>query len=157
MMDKSHVEITCRAQFNFLPEFNIGRVLLETEPPNIRKFHYDDFVSYTDNFSAPTISAVSNLASSIEEMVLLRHEMVINHLGMVKLYAYCWDSEHLGVAYEFKPFDSGFNLIPKDDFTWPRRIKLALDWRPFSDFCMLDTLHFTNRSHFESRCCSYSS
>lgn len=45
--------------------------------------------------------------------MLLRHEVVIKHPGMVKLYGYCCEGQHLGVVYEFKPFDSVFNLITK--------------------------------------------
>ncbi|KAL9145264.1 hypothetical protein ABFS82_13G030700 [Erythranthe guttata] len=62
----------------------------------------------------------------MDEMILLRHEMFINHPGMLKLYGFCFDRGLIGAVYEFKPFDSLFNLIPKDGFTWLQRIKAAL-------------------------------
>lgn len=48
-----------------------------------------------------------------EEFLLLRHEMLINHPGMVQLYGYCCSDGFLGVVYEFKAFESVSNLIPK--------------------------------------------
>ncbi|KAL7086948.1 hypothetical protein ACP275_13G034600 [Erythranthe tilingii] len=54
--------------------------------------------------------------------MILRNEI---HPGIVKLYGYCNDDDRLGVVYELDTFDSVFNLIPKDDFTWLQRIKVA--------------------------------
>lgn len=48
-----------------------------------------------------------------KELVLLRHEVLINHPGMVKLHGYFMDGEKLCVSYECNAFDSLFNLIPK--------------------------------------------
>ncbi|KAL7087384.1 hypothetical protein ACP275_13G065500 [Erythranthe tilingii] len=63
-----------------------------------------------------------------EEVTLLSHEMVMNHPFMVKLYGYYSDSDggQFVVVYEFKPSDSLFNLIPKEDFSWLQRMKAAL-------------------------------
>ncbi|KAL7128977.1 hypothetical protein ABFS83_13G031700 [Erythranthe nasuta] len=48
----------------------------------------------------------------MDEVILHRNEMVTSHPGMLKMYGYCFDGEHnLGVVYEFKPFDSLFNLV----------------------------------------------
>ncbi|KAG8387129.1 hypothetical protein BUALT_Bualt03G0221200 [Buddleja alternifolia] len=44
---------------------------------------------------------------------------------MVKLCGYCLEGDHL-VVYDFKSFDSIYNLIPKDGFTWLQRIRVAM-------------------------------
>ncbi|KAL7128955.1 hypothetical protein ABFS83_13G030100 [Erythranthe nasuta] len=62
----------------------------------------------------------------LEEVALLRHEMVISHPGMAKLYGYYYKGSRFAVVYEFKPFDSLFNLLPKESFTWLQRMKTAL-------------------------------
>ncbi|KAG8387131.1 hypothetical protein BUALT_Bualt03G0221400 [Buddleja alternifolia] len=67
-----------------------------------------------------------NILRLMDEIILLRHEMFFNHPGMVKLHGYCREGNHLAAVYLFKPFDSVFNLIPKDGFTWLQRIKVAL-------------------------------
>ncbi|KAL8028747.1 hypothetical protein ABFX02_14G181000 [Erythranthe guttata] len=79
----------------------------------------------------------------MEELVLLRHEKVIKHPCMVKLYAFCSDGEHISVAYLLKPFGSLFNLIPKDSFTWLQRIKTA-----FGLASLLKFLHVGNPSSY---------
>ncbi|KAI3469047.1 hypothetical protein Pfo_025710 [Paulownia fortunei] len=122
----------------------------EMEPINVQKLKYKKLVSYTDNFCESNyIGLYLNFRGTrymmvkiwevpliynykpgdnqlrLMEIILLRHEMLINHPGMVKLYGYCCEGEHLGVVYEFKPFDLVFNLIPKDGFTWLQRIEAA--------------------------------
>ncbi|KAL9142569.1 hypothetical protein ABFS82_14G178400 [Erythranthe guttata] len=67
-----------------------------------------------------------NESRLMDEVILLRNPMVINHPNLVKLYGYCYEVGHLGVVYEFDPFDSVYNLIPKDDFTWVQRIRVSL-------------------------------
>ncbi|KAL7128959.1 hypothetical protein ABFS83_13G030200 [Erythranthe nasuta] len=67
----------------------------------------------------------------MDEIMLLRHEM---HPGMVKLYGYCNENHNLGAVYEFNPFDSVFNLIPKDGFTWLQRMKVALGFASLLKF-----------------------
>uniref|UniRef100_A0A5B7ALJ9 Protein kinase domain-containing protein n=1 Tax=Davidia involucrata TaxID=16924 RepID=A0A5B7ALJ9_DAVIN len=62
----------------------------------------------------------------MDEIILLRHEKLIHHPGMVKLYGYCLEGDHLGAVYDFKPLDTVYNLLLKDDFTWLQRIKVAL-------------------------------
>ncbi|KAG8387128.1 hypothetical protein BUALT_Bualt03G0221100 [Buddleja alternifolia] len=47
-------------------------------------------------------------------MILLSYEKLKTHPGMVKLYRYCLEGDHLGLVYEVKPFNSVYNLIPKD-------------------------------------------
>ncbi|EYU30532.1 hypothetical protein ABFS82_14G178600 [Erythranthe guttata] len=79
----------------------------------------------------------------MEEVVLLRHEVVIKHPCMVKLYGYCFDDEHLGVIYSLKPFDSIYNLIPRDSFTWLQRIKSA-----FGLASLLKFLHAKNSTSY---------
>ncbi|EYU26965.1 hypothetical protein MIMGU_mgv11b0235052mg, partial [Erythranthe guttata] len=56
-----------------------------------------------------------NESRLMDEVILLRNPMVINHPNLVKLYGYCYEVGHLGVVYEFDPFDSVYNLIPKDN------------------------------------------
>uniref|UniRef100_A0A5B7BMY7 Protein kinase domain-containing protein n=1 Tax=Davidia involucrata TaxID=16924 RepID=A0A5B7BMY7_DAVIN len=75
----------------------------------------------------------------MDEIVLLRHEKVIHHPGMVKLYGYCHEGDHLGVVYDFKPLDTVYNFLLKDDFTWLQRIKVALGFA-----CLLKFLHARN-------------
>ncbi|KAG8372817.1 hypothetical protein BUALT_Bualt12G0106500 [Buddleja alternifolia] len=70
----------------------------------------------------------------MDEIILLRHETLINHPGMVRLFGYCYEGECLAVVYEFKPFDSVFNLIPKDGFTWLQRIKTAFGFASLLKF-----------------------
>ncbi|XP_073058961.1 probable serine/threonine-protein kinase PBL11 [Primulina eburnea] len=67
-----------------------------------------------------------NVLRLADEVILLRHEMMLNHPSMVQMYGFCADGEHLGVMYEFQASDSVYNLIPKDSFTWLQRIKVAL-------------------------------
>uniref|UniRef100_A0A5B7AGM8 Protein kinase domain-containing protein n=1 Tax=Davidia involucrata TaxID=16924 RepID=A0A5B7AGM8_DAVIN len=75
----------------------------------------------------------------MDEIILLRHEKVIHHPGMVKLYGYCHEGDHLGVVYDFKPLDTVYNFLLKDDFTWLQRIKVALGFA-----CLLKFLHARN-------------
>ncbi|XP_073157665.1 probable serine/threonine-protein kinase PBL28 [Henckelia pumila] len=62
----------------------------------------------------------------MDELHLLRSERVIGHPGMVTICEFCFDGEHLGVVYEFNSFESLYNLIPEDGFTWLQRIKVVL-------------------------------
>ncbi|KAL8031875.1 hypothetical protein ABFX02_13G057900 [Erythranthe guttata] len=80
----------------------------------------------------------------MDEVMLLRHEKLNNHPGMLKLYGYCKESDHVGVVYEFKPFASVFNLIPKDGFSWLQRIKVALGFASVLRF-----LHTKNGSFYK--------
>ncbi|KAL7126300.1 hypothetical protein ABFS83_14G176900 [Erythranthe nasuta] len=84
-----------------------------------------------------------NQVRLMEENILLRHEILIKHPCMVKLYGYCSDGGHLGAVYEFKAADSVLNLIPKDSFTWLQRIKTA-----FQLASLLKFLHSGNPSAF---------
>ncbi|KAK6144761.1 hypothetical protein DH2020_021581 [Rehmannia glutinosa] len=70
----------------------------------------------------------------MDEVILPRHERVTNHPGMAKLYGYCFEGDHLGVVYDFKPFVSLFNLIPEAGFTWLQRIKVALEFASLLKF-----------------------
>lgn len=67
-----------------------------------------------------------NVLRLADEVILLRHEMMLNHPSMVQMDGFCADGEHLGVMYEFQASDSVYNLIPNDSFTWLQRIKVAL-------------------------------
>ncbi|KAL9142560.1 hypothetical protein ABFS82_14G177800 [Erythranthe guttata] len=67
-----------------------------------------------------------NESRLMDEVVLLRSPLVVNHPNMVNLYGYCDEIGHLGVVYDFNPFDSVYNLIPKDDFTWLQRINVIM-------------------------------
>ncbi|KAL8031533.1 hypothetical protein ABFS82_13G032300 [Erythranthe guttata] len=80
----------------------------------------------------------------MEEVVLLRNVPLISHPGMVPLYGYCHEGGHLAAVYEFKPFDSVVNLIPKDDFTWLQRIKVSLGLA-----ALLKFMHAGNSSSFK--------
>uniref|UniRef100_A0A5B7BQ11 Protein kinase domain-containing protein n=1 Tax=Davidia involucrata TaxID=16924 RepID=A0A5B7BQ11_DAVIN len=53
----------------------------------------------------------------MDEIILLRHEKVIHHPGMVKLYGYCHEGDHLGVVYDFKPLDTVYNFLLKGGWT----------------------------------------
>ncbi|KAL7086937.1 hypothetical protein ACP275_13G033900 [Erythranthe tilingii] len=77
----------------------------------------------------------------VDEVMMLRPEI---HPGIVKMYGYCNEYDHLGVVYEFEPFDSVFNLIPKDDFTWLQRIKVA-----FAFASLLKFLHAPKCSFYK--------
>ncbi|KAL7087385.1 hypothetical protein ACP275_13G065600 [Erythranthe tilingii] len=85
-----------------------------------------------------------NQARQMDEVMLLRHEKLNNHPGMLRLYGYCKESDHVGVVYEFKPFASVFNLIPKDGFSWLQRIKVALGFASVLRF-----LHTKNGSFYK--------
>ncbi|KAL7086965.1 hypothetical protein ACP275_13G036000 [Erythranthe tilingii] len=80
----------------------------------------------------------------MEEVILLRNVPLISHPGMVPLYGYCNEGGHLAVVYEFKPFDSVVNLIPKDDFTWLQRFKVS-----FGLAALLKFMHAGNSSPFK--------
>ncbi|GFQ04522.1 protein kinase apk1b chloroplastic [Phtheirospermum japonicum] len=81
----------------------------------------------------------------MDEVTLLRHEMAINRPGLARLYGYCLEIDHLGVVYDFKPLDSVYNLVLKDDFTWLQRIKVILVFA-----YLLKFLHTRMCSHYKS-------
>ncbi|KAK6137914.1 hypothetical protein DH2020_028348 [Rehmannia glutinosa] len=101
------------------------------------------YFKYLSIFVSRTFDTHDIYALVQEETILLRHEMLISHPGMLKLYGYCCEGEHLGVVYEIRPFDSLFNLIPKDGFTWLQRIKAALGLASILKF-----LHAGNSSFY---------
>ncbi|XP_012830608.1 PREDICTED: uncharacterized protein LOC105951703 [Erythranthe guttata] len=47
----------------------------------------------------------------MDEVCLLGHRKMINHPGMLKLLGYCYEDDLLGIVYDFKPFDTVYNLI----------------------------------------------
>ncbi|KAH6773760.1 hypothetical protein C2S51_012164 [Perilla frutescens var. frutescens] len=75
--------------------------------------------------------------------VIQAYELSSCHSIFVKLYGYISTSEveHPFVAYEFKPFDSLFNLIPKDDLTWLQRIKVVLGLASLLKFLHKNTIY----------------
>ncbi|EYU42889.1 hypothetical protein MIMGU_mgv1a010357mg [Erythranthe guttata] len=118
---------------------------------DILDLSYQDLSYYTDNFSE------SNYLGHFQFGKLYRGKIVhaeSTRYVMVKiwevsevytcipgyneirlmLYGYCYEGGHLGVVYDFKPFDSVFNLIPKDDFTWLQRIKVSLQFASLLKF-----------------------
>ncbi|KAK2996768.1 hypothetical protein RJ639_028755 [Escallonia herrerae] len=69
------------------------------------------------------------------EVFLLQHEKLNSHPNLVKLLGYCCEGRNkLGVVYDLKPLDTVHNLILKDSFTWPQRIKVALGFARLLDF-----------------------
>ncbi|KAL7128960.1 hypothetical protein ABFS83_13G030300 [Erythranthe nasuta] len=112
------------SESNCIGNFQFGKLYLG-------KMMYPDKIKYlmVKKWDVPEkydYKSVDNNLRLMEEMILLRHEMFINHPGMLKLYGYCFDRGLIAAVYKFKPFDSLFNLIPKDGFTWLQRIKAAL-------------------------------
>ncbi|GFQ04525.1 protein kinase apk1b chloroplastic [Phtheirospermum japonicum] len=81
----------------------------------------------------------------MDEVNLLRHELAMNRPGLARLYGYCLESDHLGVVYDFKPLDSVYNLVLKDDFTWLQRIKVTLVFAHLLKF-----LHTRKCSYYKS-------
>ncbi|KAL2940176.1 hypothetical protein RDABS01_001558 [Bienertia sinuspersici] len=73
-----------------------------------------------------------------EELKLLKHANFKSHPYLKSIIGYCIEdsSERLGVVYDFKPLDSLENLIPKDNFSWLQRIKVALVLA-----CILEYMH----------------
>ncbi|XP_073026461.1 protein STRUBBELIG-RECEPTOR FAMILY 8-like [Primulina eburnea] len=68
-----------------------------------------------------------NVLRLADEIILLRHELILSHPSMVPMYGLCADDgEHLCAMYVFQASDSVYNLIPRDSFTWLQRIKVAL-------------------------------
>ncbi|KAK6144760.1 hypothetical protein DH2020_021580 [Rehmannia glutinosa] len=112
------------SESNYISRFQFGK-LYRGLIPNPRRKRY----VMVEIWEVPEIynyEPGDNKIRLMEETILLRHEMLISHPGMLKLYGYCCEGEHLGAVYEFRPFDSLFNLIPKAGFTWLQRIKAAL-------------------------------
>ncbi|KAL8028738.1 hypothetical protein ABFX02_14G180200 [Erythranthe guttata] len=62
----------------------------------------------------------------MDEVCLLGHRKMINHPGMLKLLGYCYEDDLLGIVYDFKPFDTVYNLILEDGLTWLQRIKVLV-------------------------------
>ncbi|XP_012830657.1 PREDICTED: probable receptor-like protein kinase At5g15080 [Erythranthe guttata] len=76
-----------------------------------------------------------NESRILDEVILLRHHLVINHPNMIKLYGFCYEvGRHLGVVYDFNPFDSVYNLVLKDDFTWLQRINVLVQFASLLGF-----------------------
>ncbi|KAG8387130.1 hypothetical protein BUALT_Bualt03G0221300 [Buddleja alternifolia] len=86
----------------------------------------------------------------IDELILLSHEKLTTHPGMVKLYGYCLEGDHLGVVYDFKPFDSVYNLIPKVRNLDAAHLVLDEDYNPkICDFGLITGGVFPNRTIFK--------
>ncbi|KAL3503093.1 hypothetical protein ACH5RR_037542 [Cinchona calisaya] len=69
----------------------------------------------------------ANQLRLMNELILFQHEKIPSHPGMVvKLYGFCSDGKHLAIIYEIKPLDTVYNLIPKANFTWLQRVKVAV-------------------------------
>ncbi|KAK4440816.1 Receptor-like kinase LIP2 [Sesamum alatum] len=75
----------------------------------------------------------------MDEVIFLQQQEVL-HPGLMKLYGYCCEAQHLGVVYDFKSFNTVDNLVPRDDFFWWQRIKVALRFAQLLNF-----LHVQNR------------
>uniref|UniRef100_A0A7N0T5C3 Protein kinase domain-containing protein n=1 Tax=Kalanchoe fedtschenkoi TaxID=63787 RepID=A0A7N0T5C3_KALFE len=61
-----------------------------------------------------------------DELILLQHPKFVFHPDIVKLIGYCYENERLGVVYDLQSLDSLQNLIPKDSFTWRKRVIFIL-------------------------------
>ncbi|KAL9142567.1 hypothetical protein ABFS82_14G178200 [Erythranthe guttata] len=75
-----------------------------------------------------------NESRILDEVILLRHHLVIDHPNMIKLYGFCYEVGRLGVVYDFNPFDSVYNLVLKDDFTWLQRINVLVRFASLLSF-----------------------
>ncbi|GFQ04526.1 probable serine/threonine-protein kinase nak [Phtheirospermum japonicum] len=112
------------SESNYIGRFQFGK-LYRGQIPNLAIARYLvvkiwEAIPETYNYKPG-----DNKLRLMKEIILLRHEMVLNHPGIVKLYGFCIDGEKLCVVYKVKAFDSVYNLIPKDGFTWLQRIKAA--------------------------------
>ncbi|XP_055959662.1 probable inactive leucine-rich repeat receptor-like protein kinase At3g03770 isoform X2 [Mercurialis annua] len=58
------------------------------------------------------------------------------HPNMAKFYAHCDDGGYRAIIYHLQPkaIDTLHNLIEKDTFTWPQRIKVALGFASLLEF-----------------------
>ncbi|KAK6144805.1 hypothetical protein DH2020_021625 [Rehmannia glutinosa] len=90
---------------------------------------YEELACYTNNFCESNYLGHFNLENFTVERL-----SVLNGHSMAKLYGYCFEDDHLGVVYDFKPFVSLFNLIPEAGFTWLQRIKVALEFASLLKF-----------------------
>ncbi|KAJ4847892.1 hypothetical protein Tsubulata_011623 [Turnera subulata] len=61
-----------------------------------------------------------------DELVLLQHPKFLSHPNMPKLVGYCFEGKQLAVVYDLKAWDTMYNLMVKDNFTWLQRIKVGL-------------------------------
>ncbi|KAG5554536.1 hypothetical protein RHGRI_012177 [Rhododendron griersonianum] len=72
----------------------------------------------------------------MEEVMFLTDASVVDHPNLVNVIGYCCDEQVRGVVYDLDPVDTLHNMMLKDDFTWLRRIKVALGFA-----CLLEFLH----------------
>lgn len=78
-----------------------------------------------------------NVQRLMEEVYLLKHPTIESHPHLVKLIGYCQEGEKLGVVYDIQPLNTVHNLLPKGDFNWLNRVKVALQFA-----CLLEYLHY---------------
>nr|XP_015895575.1 probable serine/threonine-protein kinase PBL11 isoform X1 [Ziziphus jujuba var. spinosa] len=78
-----------------------------------------------------------------EEKLFLTHPSVRGHPNFLKLIGFCQEFHIQGTVYDFEPLDTVHNLIKKDDFSWPQRIKVALELARSLEF-----LHGAEKPYF---------
>ncbi|XP_058212038.1 serine/threonine-protein kinase RIPK-like isoform X3 [Rhododendron vialii] len=69
-----------------------------------------------------------------EEVMFLTDASVVDHPNLVNVIGYCCDEQVRGVVYDLDPVDTLHNMMLKDDFTWLRRIKVALGFLRLLEF-----------------------
>ncbi|WCJ30283.1 Protein kinase superfamily protein [Euphorbia peplus] len=69
-----------------------------------------------------------------DEISLLQHPKLLSHRNVVKMIGYCFEEGKLGGVYALDPLDSLHNLAPKDDFSWPLRMKVIYELAKLLEF-----------------------
>lgn len=123
---------------NFIGKFQFGRVYrgkiphgfdgVEAQDVTVKIWETPERCSY--------FVPEQNLIRLKDEVFLLQHKTLEFHTHLVKLIGYCSEGGHMGVVYDLNPQDTLSNLIPKGDFNWLNRIKVALQFA-----CLLEFFH----------------
>ncbi|KAK3012912.1 hypothetical protein RJ639_008326 [Escallonia herrerae] len=123
---------------NYIGRFQFGKVYHGKIRWGFPKPHYVTVKIWECPKSDILISRANKMRMK-DEIILLRHEKLINHPGMVPVVAYCSEGEHFAVVYDFKSLGTVYNFTRRDDFSWLQRIKVALQIA-----CVLKFLHVRN-------------
>ncbi|GLT86885.1 hypothetical protein SLE2022_049950 [Rubroshorea leprosula] len=128
---------------NYIGKFQFGKVyygiVWEDEDEDER---VEVVVKIWEDNSIYEVRPGDNRSRLSDEVQLFQHFGEDAHPNLPKLFGYFQEGERFGCLYEVKPLDALNNLIPKDSFSWPERIKVAVGFASILDF-----MHSHNPPH----------
>ncbi|CAI9098885.1 OLC1v1035613C1 [Oldenlandia corymbosa var. corymbosa] len=88
---------------------------------------WDDNALYLESLIVPYIFIE-------EEVMFLKDKMIASHPNIVKVIGKCCEENLRAVVYDLDALDTLHHMIPKDDFNWVQRIRVAFKFAQLLEF-----------------------